>query len=52
MVEAGVWLPVLAMTAGRASPDPKSTPLLLNVMLLALWMYQPYAGRVPMLFGL
>ena len=47
------WLPVSAMTAGRASPLLTSTRLPpVKRMLLALWMYQPYAGRVPMLFGL
>src|SRR5437667_10901903 len=45
-------LPALAMTAGRASPEPTCTELPVNVTLFALWMYQPYAGRVPMLFGL
>src|SRR6266498_4048918 len=45
-------LPALAMTAGRASLDWNRTELLLNVMPLALWMYQPYDGRVPMLLGL
>src|SRR6266508_4315694 len=45
-------LPALAMTAGRASLDWNRTELLLNVMPLALWRYQPYDGRVPMLLGL
>ena len=28
------------------------TELSVKLMWLAWWMYQPYAGRVPMLFGL
>ena len=46
-------LPPSAMTAGRASPLVKSTELApVKEMLLALWMYQPYAGRLPIELGL
>jgi hypothetical protein len=45
-------LPVFAMNAGRPSSDLNRTELLVNVMPLMLCRYQPYAGRVPMLFGL
>src|SRR6266545_325297 len=46
-------LPVLAITAGRLSLLRKWTSLpRLKWMLLALWMYHPNDGRVPMLFGL
>ena len=45
-------LPVLTITAGRPSLALNRTELLMNLMSLTLWRYHPYAGRVPMLFGL